>query len=175
MTGFTVLELLVALAISAVLVGLAGPPMHTMVLDGKRTETLNALVHTLHLARAQSIREGREITVCPVRDHENACSGDRSGWGKGWIVFSNAGREQPGARGPDNPVLLRRDLDSSAQILSNRASFQYRPFNRRSSNGTFTYCDARGAAFARAVIVSYTGRPRLTNRDSAGRQLSCPG
>ncbi len=175
MTGFTLLELMVALAISAVLLGLAGPPMRTMVLDGKRTETLNALVHTLHLARAQSIREGREITVCPVRDHKDACSGDRSGWGRGWIVFSNADRDQPGDRDPGNSVLLRRDLHSSAQIFSNRASFQYRPFNRRSSNGTLTYCDSRGAAFARAVIVSYTGRPRTTDRDSAGRHLSCPG
>ena len=57
-------------------------------------------------------------------------------------------------------------------ITANRASFQFRPFFWRSTNGTVTFCDERGVAAARAVIVSYTGRPRVSDR-GPGRALTC--
>jgi hypothetical protein len=41
-------------------------------------------------------------------------------------------------------------------------------------NGTVTFCDTRGPAAARAVIISYTGRPRVSDRGPGRRPLVCP-
>jgi hypothetical protein len=41
-------------------------------------------------------------------------------------------------------------------------------------NGTIVFCDARGSAHARAIIISHTGRPRVAQRDADGKPLRCP-
>ena len=43
----------------------------------------------------------------------------------------------------------------------------------RATNGTLVVCDARDRAEARAVIVSYTGRPRVAWEDAAGKPYDC--
>jgi type IV fimbrial biogenesis protein FimT len=171
-SGFTLLELLVALGIVAVLLGFGAPGLRTLVMNSHRTQTMNALVHSLHLARTTAIRSGHEVAVCP-RGSGNLCSGDSSGWAQGWLVFVNSDGDQPAVRDPDEPLLLSREPTSGAQISSNRRAFHYRPFNRRSTNGTLIYCDERGEDAARAVVVSYTGRPRVSDRTASGGRLVC--
>jgi hypothetical protein len=63
---------------------------------------------------------------------------------------------------------------SGAVITANRSAFVFRPFGKRSVNGTLTFCDRRGPDAARSVIVSYTGRPRATAASINSNQLRCP-
>jgi type IV fimbrial biogenesis protein FimT len=58
-------------------------------------------------------------------------------------------------------------------IVGNRPLFEFRPLLRRSTNGTVVFCDRRGTPAARAVIVSYTGRPRVDQVDPDGKPLVC--
>ena len=62
-------------------------------------------------------------------------------------------------------MLLQYRPSSAALIRSNRSYFEFRPFLRRSTNGTISFCDARGPSSARRVIVSFTGRPRVAAID----------
>ena len=61
----------------------------------------------------------------------------------------------------------------SGSIVGNRPYFDFRPIMRRSTNGTLVFCDERGPAAARAVIVSYTGRPRVDTVAADGARLVC--
>ena len=88
-------------------------------------------------------------------------------------VFSVDQQQVDADRDPDEPLLLRRQGTPGARISSNRSSFRYKPFNRRSTNGTLVYCDDRGQAAARAVVISYTGRPRVTALTASGSSLDC--
>ena len=171
-SGFTLLELLVALGIVAIILGLGNPSLRALVMDNRRTQTVNSLVHSLHLARTSAIRNGHEVAVCP-RGGGDLCSGDPAGWAQGWLVFVNSDGDQPAVRDSDELLLLRREPTPDAQIFSNRRAFHYRPFNRRSTTGTLIYCDSRGNDAARAVVVSYTGRPRVTDRSASGEPLDC--
>jgi type IV fimbrial biogenesis protein FimT len=170
--GFTLLELLVALGIVAILVSMGNPALRTLVLNSTRTQTVNSLVHSFHLARTSAIRNSHEVAICP-RGIGDRCSRNRTGWAEGWLVFINADGDQPADRDPDEPLLLRRQGTPGARISSNRSSFRYKPFNRRSTNGTLVYCDDRGQAAARAVVISYTGRPRVTALTASGSSLDC--
>ena len=171
-SGFTLLELLVALGIVAILLGLGTPSLRALVQDSRRTQTVNSLVHSFHLARTSAIRNGHEVAVCP-RGNGDLCSENPAGWAQGWLVFVNSDGDQPAFRDPDEPLLLSREPAPDVSISSNRRAFHYRPFNRRSTNGTLIYCDDRGDDAARAVIVSYTGRPRVTKQSASGELLNC--
>jgi len=41
-------------------------------------------------------------------------------------------------------------------------------------NGTLVFCDPRGSSSARAIVISHTGRPRVSRRDSSNKPLKCP-
>ena len=65
------------------------------------------------------------------------------------------------------------DVRFSGTLVSNRARFEFRPFPSRSTNGTISFCDARGGAAQRAIVISYTGRPRLAAPDADSGLPAC--
>ena len=74
----------------------------------------------------------------------------------------------------DEPILAANPAFESGTIIANRADFVFRAFEARSTNGTLTFCDRRGSDAARAIIVSYTGRPRVATVTAGKKPLKCP-
>ena len=165
--GFTLLELAIVMTIAGILLMASGPALGDLFLDARRTRVLNELLRALHVARVESLRTGAEVSVCASRDRES-CAGDRLSWREGWMVV---------AEGPSGSprVLLRYAADVPASVGGNRPAFTYRPDIRRATTGTLIYCDRRGPRSARAIIVSHTGRPRVSSTTASGSPLACPG
>jgi type IV fimbrial biogenesis protein FimT len=170
--GFTLWELLCTLAIAAVLLGLGVPSFRTFVLDSRRTADVNGFVLAVQLARSESAKRGRPVAICPSVDRAH-CASDKAAFGRGWIVFVNSDDVRPPERSHGEPLLLAYQPALEGSITANRNVFEFRPFRKRSTNGTVIFCDLRGPQAARAVIVSYTGRPRVDVVDPRGRELQC--
>ncbi len=170
--GFTIWEFLVTLTVAAVLVGIGAPSLRELVLDNRRTADINAFVTAVQLARSESAKRGRPVVLCETAD-TLAC-GDGGGYGRGWMVFVNEDGRRPVGRSPAEPLLHAHVPAGGGPVHSNRRLYEFRPFRRRSTNGTITFCDRRGAAEARAVIISYTARPRVAARGPGNRELRCP-
>ena len=164
--GFTLWELIHVVAIAGIALGLGVPALQNVVLDVRRLSALQSLVTAIRFARNEAQKSGRDLVLCPSVD-ASACTQTRD-FGSGWIVFEPMGgasaRQRPGAA----RVLHAGRPSREITLPANRPSFEFRPFPRRSTNGTFTYCDPRGDAEHRAVIVSYTGRPRIARGARAG-------
>lgn len=172
--GFTLLELVTGLAVAAILLTLTVPAMGGLVADGRRADTLNRLVRAIHLARAEAARGGHDVVLCP-QGTGGSCGGPAGDWAAGWLLFVNGDADQPATVDPGESVLLVGGAPPGVSLTANRDEFVFRPFGRRQTNGSFVYCDGRGDAEARALIVSHTGRPRLDDRDASGRALACGG
>ena len=100
---------------------------------------------------------------------------NRAAWHDGWLLFANTDGDDPPQIDPAETVLEAHPAVRNLHISANRRAFIMRPFGERSTNGTFTYCDSRGADHAQAVIVSYTGKPRKSISDAGGQPLKCAG
>jgi len=168
--GFTLWELLCTLAVAAVLLGTGVPAFSGLILDGRQKADVNAWVLAVQLARSESYKRGRPVMVCRTTDTWRCADGATAGW----MVFVNLDRTFPPQRSPAEPLLYAHTPELIGTIIGNQPFYEFRP-GRRSTNGTTVFCDRRGAAAARAVIVSYTGRPRVDTRDGAGRPLRCAG
>ncbi|HQU17371.1 MAG: hypothetical protein B7Z66_09245 [Chromatiales bacterium 21-64-14] len=172
--GLTFLELLTTLAVSVVLASVAIPTFRWLVLDTRRSTAVNALVHDLALARNTAVSRFRRVALCPSQDG-NACLPVPE-WHQGWMVFvdTNRNRDRDGAE----PVLWTHGplaAGLSATSARARRRIVYQPLGTAGgSNLTVTFCDARGPAHARALIVSNSGRPRLARRTAGGGALHCP-
>jgi type IV fimbrial biogenesis protein FimT len=171
-TGMTLIEMLTALAIIAVLATAAAPGFSDLIASSGRAAAVNAFLHGLFLARSEAIKRAEVVSLCPSADRQTCSRG--AAWRDGWIVFVNTNRDQPPQRDPDEPLLTLNEGWAHGHIASNRPAYSFRPYAQSAVNGTITFCDRRGAAHARAIIISQTGRPRLTQRDASDRPLRCP-
>jgi type IV fimbrial biogenesis protein FimT len=169
-SGFTLWELLCALAIAALILGSGVPALRGFLLDAELTADVNALVLAVQLARSEAVKRGQPVVVCGTPDRVR-CGGALD---SGWMVFVNLDEEQPPRLSGADALLFVHDAAIEGSIESNRPFFEFR-VGRRSTNGTVVFCDARGSDAARAVVVSYTGRPRVDRRDGSGRPLRCAG
>ena len=84
--GFTILELMVVVAMMGVLMAVGIPTFNTMITTNELAETTNDLVLSLKRARAEAISSGRDAVVCSTADGFT-CSGVAGRWTTGWLVF----------------------------------------------------------------------------------------
>jgi len=171
--GFSLFELLSTLVLAGVLLALAVPSFRTLLQDARLTSDVNAFVLAVQLARSEVAKRGRTVVVCRTLDRAHCDAGD--GTGRGFMVFVNVDDRYPPSRDDAEPLLYAHAPQINGFVVANRSYFEFRPWPRRSTNGTVVFCDRRGAAAARAVIVSYTGRPRIDRRAADGTPLTCAG
>lgn len=169
--GFTLIELIVTVAVLGILFGLGVPQFTDFLRNSRRASVLNELVGSLTLARSEAIRRGATISMCKTTDGTACLSGAGDTWAAGWLTFVNSDGDSPPVLDVGETVLRVRTETNAPYTLSPTAGVtNFISFKADSSvvtAGAFTYCDARGVARARAVVVSAVGRVRLS-RDTDG-------
>ena len=85
--GFTLLEMLMTMAIAAILLTIAIPSFRYVTNSNRIAGELNGLLGDLQFARAEAIKEGRTVSVCVSND--GATCANSTSWQSGWIVFSD--------------------------------------------------------------------------------------
>jgi type IV fimbrial biogenesis protein FimT len=172
-SGITLIEIVTVIAIVGIVVGMAAPSFARFVHDTGRTTAVNAFVHSLYLARSEAIKRAKVVSICKSKDGSTCDVQLATSWNQGWMVFVNKDRDEPPQRDPDEPVLSVQPGWESGDISSNRRAYSFRPHEQGVVNGTIIFCDPRGSAHARAIIISHVGRPRISQRDASNRPLRC--
>ena len=83
--GFTLVELMVTLAVVAIVISIAAPSFSQMIRDHRLITAANDFMGTLQLARSESIRRGVQVTLLPI---------DANNWNSGWDVFTDWNRSE---------------------------------------------------------------------------------
>jgi type IV fimbrial biogenesis protein FimT len=170
--GVTLFEMMISMSIMAIIGSLAVPGFSDLMLDNSRAIAVNNFVHALYLARSESIKRGSVVSICKTLDGET-CANDAQ-WSGGWMVFANDDRDELPVRDVGEAVIHVYEGWRDGSINSNRAAYSFRPYAQSVVNGTLVFCDRRGGAAARAIIISHTGRPRISQKDSSNKPLKCP-
>jgi type IV fimbrial biogenesis protein FimT len=84
--GFTLLELMTALAVLAILAGVGIPAFRDIVRNNQIAAESGDMVTALTLARSEALKRGMRVSVCGADGDE--CS-DEADWSGGWIVFTD--------------------------------------------------------------------------------------
>ncbi len=170
--GVTLIELLTTIAVLTIVSLVAVPSFTNIRHANERAAAVNTFLHAIFFARSESIKRAQIVTLCRSRD--GATCDASAQWHDGWIVFVNENAEEPPVRDPEEEILLVASGWPSGTITANRTAFSFRPHRQGVVNGTVTFCDPRGSDHARAIIISHTGRPRISSRDPSNRPLVCP-
>lgn len=87
--GFTLVELLVVLVVSAILVTTAVPIYKQTIATYRLDSEVNALVGDLQYARSEAIKQGTTVVMC-VSTNQTSCSTSDNNWAHGHIVGTNS-------------------------------------------------------------------------------------
>lgn len=94
--GFTLIELMVTIAVAAVLMMVAVPNFITFQRNAELTSTTNTLIAALNAARSEAMKRGAFAMVVPK---------DGASWNSGWIVFVDKDLSQDFDASKDEVVL----------------------------------------------------------------------
>lgn len=169
--AYSLYELLLTLSLVAVIAGLGIPSFSRIVARTAMHTEINALFHAIHLARKESVMRRRVVSLCPSTDLRTCTPG--TDWTSGWLMFENTDVDSPPQRDPAEPLLQAHKVAENVRIMANRRGFTLRATQKRATNGTFVICDKAGRAAPVALVVSYTGRPRVAEKTPHGEPYSC--
>jgi type IV fimbrial biogenesis protein FimT len=196
-TGFTLVELMVAVAILAILLTVGLPQMKVYFQGARMVTNTNDLIAAMALARSEAVKRGLRVTICQSDNAASAaptCSANTT-WEDGWLVFTEdstgAGRGLVGAYEPssgDEVIRVHAAADGNDVSITPQdasiakfVSFTSRGLPKDGSSaqsGVFSICDERGMlnaagnVIARGVVLGASGQVRSTNDDT--KIVSCP-
>lgn len=160
-SGFTSVELIMVMAILAILMALAAPSFRNVLATQSIALQTSELAGVVRLARLEAVRRGQPVTICRTADPmaaTPACAGDggTTGWASGWIMFMD---RNGNAAMDANDQLIRVQ-----QAFENSGGIQAAPSNAM----TFIQTGVKlGGAQDR-----FTFRPRVDPTDPAYEQLT---
>ena len=193
--GFTLIELIVTLAVVSILLLTGIPMLNQMTTSNRLVTQINSIAGSLSVARSESIKRGESITLCGSTDGATC---DTSNWESGWIVFTDADNNAVLNSATESMLkivdqfsggsTLRLSQSDSASIMRYRSDGSLRDQNSdatRTDKGTFTLCDSSASVTkAKAINVNPLGRVSRaedtddptdnTVNDVTGVDVTCP-
>ncbi len=179
--GFTLVELMVVLTVSAIIITVAAPPFQSSI-EKRRIFTINdSFFAALKLARSEAVARSRTVTVCPS-DDQFTCSGT---WSDGWLVFIDDDKDRVFDVSDDELLKVGGNFPSgyiSMLYGDVTSTFQFSYEGRAVEQGTFYVCgpsDEDGDV--QAIIINLSGGMRYaidSNSDGirenhGGDNISC--
>lgn len=155
--GLTLVELMVAMAVFAILAAVALPSLATLQNAIRADAKIREIDALAKLARSYAISYGVRVTLCPI---ENSCCSDN--WASGFSLFTDTGTTSC-LDGTDRIIQTFPAIDPSDTLQFSRRSLRFLPEGLASgSNGTFKFCAGSPSGdHGKSLIISNAGRIRL--------------
>lgn len=83
--GFTLIELMIVIAIAGVAIALGVPMLGNYARDSRLTTTTNGVVLAVNYARSEAVKRTETVSLCPSTDQVSCAGG--TDWSIGWIVW----------------------------------------------------------------------------------------
>jgi type IV fimbrial biogenesis protein FimT len=160
--GLSMIEMMVVLAIAAILMALAAPGFGDLIQSQRVTATANDFVAAINLTRSEAIRRGMRVDLVPA--------GDGGDWAAGWIVFVDSDDDQRPGPGEERVFSHGRVgggirieaifTDKAAQYLAYNATGRTRT-NGSSQTPSYGRFRIELGEHTRHVVVNMLGRLKV--------------
>lgn len=179
--GFTLIELMIAISIMAIILVVGVPSFQTSIQNNRVTTNANGLVSAIMIARSEAIKRGVDVQILSNSGNAN--------WTTGWTVIADDNNDGVFNSSPvvstcippaDCLVYTNAGLNNGVTlnaVVNNNTLFQFDPRGRlrtaASNSDTLVMCDNRGfVEEARAIVIANTGRGRVVSATDPEAQVN---
>ena len=190
-TGFTLIDLLVTLAVLAIVIAIGVPGLQTITESNRAASQNNLITGTLINARSEAIKRGVDVTICGSTNATAAtpvCN--TAQWELGWIIFADKDQDGVFTPGPNNDTLLGVSDKLTGGLTLRTVDFTDPIRVRIQANGairgtpgTFKICtqdaDPKKARAINVTAIGVSSLAKDTNSDNIvndilGNNVTCP-
>ncbi len=166
-SGFTLIELMITVALVAILASLAAPSFNALIVKRSVKAAADTLVSDMRFARSEALKRSTRTVICRSVN-QTSCAGTGS-WSDGWIVFVDMNADGTVDAG-DSIMKVQQSFSNIASIQqdsnpsSTLSTFRYEPTGwAKAATQTFNFTPTGTvpAGSTRLVCVSVNGRPAL--------------
>jgi len=155
--GFSMVELIVVLAVIGILLSIAVPPFRDFLRNNQLASISHEFVASTNLARSEAVRRGGRVTLC--RSATGAACAGSGNWDQGWIVFADPDNDATVDAG-EEVLQVHRAVQGGSTLVGNinvvsRITFDAQ--GRPGQAGTVTLCNTGEGV---DIILSPMGRLR---------------
>jgi len=163
--GFTLLELIVTLAVAALLLSVGIPGFQSVTMNSRLIAQTNEFVTAINMARSAAVRYQRNATVCLTSNFDAAVPTCDAGtdWSNGWVVWVD--RDRDGSVDAAEVIAVHEPLAGTSTLLStttNRFTYDARGFALVAGDD-LSLCDGRTGETGRIVSVNAAGRTNVSD------------
>jgi type IV fimbrial biogenesis protein FimT len=176
--GFTLVELMVTIAMIAILLMVAAPNFAEFIRNNRLVTQTNAFTTALGVARSEAINRAAQVSICKSANG-TACT-TANNWEQGWIIFQDTDADGTVDVGED--LIRVQNALPAGYTLRQAGSFSNwiaytatgASAGNGGNNGFFRVCTpAADTAKSRAIQISTTGRARISIGNTVGG-FTCP-
>jgi type IV fimbrial biogenesis protein FimT len=168
--GLSLVELLVALTIAAILLELAVPTLGRLRAQWAVRGAAGQILAGLQLARRTALTVGQSVTLCPTDDRQRCGLGSSE-----WMLFTNGPTGSDARREAGEPILREWRLAEGIEVSGTRGYAAYQAQTSAAATVTFSFCHRAHPGARSSLVVSQTGRPRIIRGlPSSASRPSCP-
>ena len=178
--GFTLMEVMVAIALVAIITTIALPSLNTFLVKMRVDYEITEMQRLLLTARNMAINTGKNTTVCPLSG--GACT---TNWQNEISVFTNGSNDVATNNtfaAPDELIKIKDAIKTGDSLQFANSSIIYDPSGQLiTNNGAFNYCPQDDSDSSRGITVSISGRTYLSSdtdndgkdEDRNGDEITC--
>lgn len=160
--GFTIIEVIIVVAIGAILAAIAVPSMRELLNTTRQSSAVSLIVSDLNQARGEAIKRNVRMLVCRRNAAGTDCAGGSApvSWQAGWVVCIEgtvADQCAASTAANPNPVIVRPPLDASLTLTSPLAVVRFSPNSSVAAAAAFSLGGTWSGAATRTVNVAGTG------------------
>ena len=174
-SGVSLIELLSTLVVVSILVSYSIPSLQQLLAANQLTGNINKLSSYLAYTRSEAIKQGQRITLCQSSSGQS-CTGGND-WQLGWLLFIDSNNN--------------KQFDSSEKLINSQAAtskgvkiifngsagndhfIYYKPDGSSYPNGTFSVCTSTEPKIKKTLIISLSGRVRISKQTAQGTAINC--